>query len=358
VQKKAPQLEAELHRIWARKLAMWWRQYNEEYLAGALLAPIIEVVDAHAVLGRWHGAERRLAISVAHIERDPWLEVLDTLRHEMAHQYAGEVLKVDAETPHGEGFRRACEKLRCSPRASGVGGQHRAESEDRLLRRLRKVLSLAESPNENEAETAVKKARSLLLRYNIDVVALDEARHFSRRALGSIKGRRASYELWLAPILQEFFFVEALWNETYLAARDRTGTVLEIYGTATNLDMAEYVYDYLTQLLPSLWAVYRRERNLPDNRERQRYWAGVLAGFYHKLQDQEQHMQHEQALVWKGDGRLRDYYRYINPRVYVRHGRGVAPNEAYRAGLEQGRKVSIRRPVESSTSALGGYLGK
>jgi hypothetical protein len=338
---------------------MWWRHYNEEYLAGALLAPIIAVVDSHAALGRWHGAQRRLVISTAHIERDPWLEVLDSLRHEMAHQYVGEVLKEDVEAAHGQAFRRACEKLRCSPRASGVSatsGQNRPGAEDRLLRRLRKVLSLAESPNENEAETAVKKARCLLLRYNIDVVALDEARHFSRRALGSIKGRRASYELWLALILQEFFFVETLWNETYIAACDRAGTVLEVYGTLANLNMAEYVYDYLTQLLPPLWTTYSRARDLPNNRERQRYWAGVLEGFYHKLQDQEQYMRDEQALVWKGDGRLRDYYSHINPRVRVRYGRGVAPSEAYHAGLEQGRKVSIRRPLESSNSASGGYL--
>jgi len=356
----AAQLAAELRQTWGRKLLMWWRHYNEEYLAGALRLPVVEVVDSVAVLGRWHAAERRLAIAARHIERDPWLDVLDTLRHEMAHQYVGEVLKVDDETAHGEAFRRACQKLRCSPRASTASKRGAVADEDRLMQRLRKVLSLADSPNEHEAETAVQKARLLLLRYNIDIVALDAARQFSRRALGSIKGRRASYELWLALILQEYFFVETIWAETYIAARDRTGTVLEIYGTDANLDMAAYVYDYLTQLLPPLWNAYRSAQGLDSNRERQRYWAGVLEGFYHKLQDQDQHMhgEKEDLMRWKGDERLRQYYAHINPRVRVRYGRGVEPSEAYRAGLVDGRNVQIHRPVAAAANGIEGYIDR
>ena len=352
------QLAAALRQAWSRKLLLWWRHYNEEYLGGVLRLPLVEVVDSSAALGRWHGAQRRLVIAAMHIERDPWLDVLDTLRHEMAHQYVGEVLKVEDETAHGEAFRRACQKLRCNPRASGVGKKAASGDEDRLMQRLRKVLSLASSPNEHEAETAVQKARLLLLRYNIDVVALDAERQFSRRALGSIKGRRASCELWLALILQEYFFVETIWAETYIAARDRSGTVLEIYGTTANLDMASYVYDYLMRLLPALWDAYLLAQGLDSNRERQRYWAGVLEGFYHKLQDQDRQMLRQKGdlMRWQGDERLRQYYVHINPRVRVRYGRGVEPSEAYRAGLEEGRKVQIHRPVEAASSGIGGYI--
>lgn len=352
------QLAAELRQTWGRKLLLWWRHYNDEYLAGTLQLPLIEVVDSTAVLGRWHGAQRRLTIAVGHIERDPWLDVLDTLRHEMAHQYVGEVLEVEGETPHGAAFRRACHKLRCNPRASGVEKKTEVGDEDRLMQRLRKVLSLAASPNEHEAEAAVQKARLLLLRYNIDVVALDAERQFSRRTLGSIKGRRASYELWLALILQDYFFVETIWAETYIATRDRNGTILEIYGTAANLDMAAYVYDYLTRLLPALWDAYRSAEGLDSNRERQRYWAGVLEGFYHKLQDQDRHMHGQKGdlIHWQGDERLRHYYAHINPRVRVRYGRGVEPSEAYRAGLEEGRNVQIHRPVEAANGGIGGYI--
>ncbi len=354
----AAQLAAQLRTAWTRKLVAWWHHYNEEYLRAALRAPLIEVVDSRAALGRWHAVERRLVVSTRHIEADPWLDVLDTLRHEMAHQYVDEVLGVRDETAHGRAFERACEKLRCSARARGGGQREARGGDDRLLSRLRKVLSLADSPNENEAQAAVQKARHMLLRYNLDVVALDVQRHFSHRALGPVKGRRASYELWLSLILQEFFFVETIWTETYLAARDQRASVLEIYGTDANLDMATYVYDYLLQLLPRLWTTYRRACGLDSNRERQRYWSGVLEGFYHKLRQRDERARSEgEALVrWQGDAQLRAYYEYVNPRVRVRYGRGVCASEAYRAGYAEGQNVEIRQPLERSDEGFGGYL--
>ena len=349
-------VETDLHRSWIRKLYSWWRHYNEEYLGGVLRLPLIELGGAGEVLGSWDGSRRLLRIAASHIAADPWLRVMETLRHEMAHQYAGEVLQATDEAPHGEAFRRACAVLRCTPaaRASSEDEHSRGES-DRLLQRLQKVLSLTDSPNEHEAETAVQKARRLLLKYNIDVVELDQQRSFGHRCLGSIKGRRASYELWLAAILQEFFFVETLWVPTYRAQEDKTGTVLEIYGTSANLDMAEYVYAYLCGLLQRLWLEYKTRQELPGNRERQRYWAGVLEGFHHKLREQEQAIASERALVWRGDGQLAAYYRHINPRVHTRYGSGVAESAAYRDGLEEGRRVQIHRPVETA-AGFGGYL--
>lgn len=351
-------LAAELRTAWTRKLVAWWHHYNEEYLGGALRAPIVEVVDSRAVLGRWHMAERRLVVSAGHIEADPWLDVLDTLRHEMAHQYVDEVLGVRDETAHGRAFGRACERLRCSARARGSEQKAARQGDDHVLTRLRKVLSLADSPNENEAQAAVQKARHMLLRYNLDVVALDAQRAFARRALGAVKGRRASYELWLSLILQEFFFVETIWAETYIAERDQRASVLEIYGTDANLDMATYVYDYLLQLLPGLWKAYRCACGLDSNRERQRYWSGVLEGFYHKLRQRDERARSQGgALVrWQGDSQLRAYYEHVNPRVRVRYGRGVRASEAYRAGFAEGQNVEIRRPLERGDAGFGGYL--
>lgn len=349
-------VETGLHRAWVRKLYGWWHHYNDEYLNGAMRVPLIELGGQGEVLGRWYGQRRLMQIAAGHIATDPWLAVMETLRHEMAHQYVDEVLKVTDEAPHAEAFRRSCAKLRCAPTARAkAADQHDKMAADHLLQRLQKVLSLTDSPNEHEAETAVKKARRLLLKYNIDVVEIDAQRVFAHRCLGSIKGRRASYELWLALILQEFFFVETLWVPTYRAREDKTGTVLEIYGTAANLDMAEYVYAFLQGLLARLWPEYKARCGLPGNRERQRYWGGIVEGFHHKLTEQERQIGSEQALVWKGDSQLKSYYRHINPRVQTRYGNGVAESAAYRDGLAEGRRVQIHRPVESA-AGFGGYL--
>ena len=359
-----PDARGELGAAWVRALYRWWEFYDREYVRGALRRPLIELGDGRTHLGQWDAAHRRIVLSRYHVQDDPWADVLDTLRHEMAHQYVTEVLRPHDEAAHGEAFYEACRRLRCEPRASGRHPQAaqvtaRAE-EERVVRLVKKLLSLADSPNEHEAQAAVNKAQQLLLEYNIDLVETDAERAFERLRLGPVKGRHAAWELWLAMILNEFFFVEVLWTRSYDAGRDHEGTVLEVYGTVTNLEMAHFVYDYLSQLLTRLWDDYRRRRGLDGNRERMRYYAGVLQGFHGKLTQQQQAggTATSRALVWRGDVRLREYYRYHNPRVETRQSSGVAASEAFHHGVEEGRRVHLRRPLASSGSGLGGYLSR
>jgi hypothetical protein len=350
----AGQVTADLRAAWNRQLYRWWHHYNEEFLAHALRVPAIGLGESRTELGRWERAWRRLTISAWHITEDPWLQVMATLRHEMAHQFSDEVLAATGEPPHGPAFRRAAEKLRCL--AGPVDGSGFDAGNERVLARLKKVLTLAESPHRHEAEAAVKTARRLLLTYNIDLVALDQERGFGVRYLGEPKGRYAPYELWLAHLLHEFFFVEVVWVETYRPGEDRPGSILQVCGTPGNLEMAAYVHGYLTELLSRLWQEYRRRQQLTGNRERQRFFAGVLQGFCEQLRQQEQVIRAEGALVWAGDSRLVEYCRYLNPRTHTRRGRGVTVSAAYRDGVTEGHRVSIRRPVAASRDGFGGYL--
>ena len=347
-----------LRQAWVHKLSLWWAHYNRVYLNDVLHTPVIRLGQGIKTLGSWESEKRILTVSEIHIERDPWLAVLDTLRHEMAHQYVDEVLQIQNEGPHGQAFKDACEKLRCQPRASASVADLEIEEvvDDRILRLLQKVLSLADSPNENEAQAAMQKAHQLLLKYNIDIVQLNRDRRFEMRTLGRVKGRHTSAELWLGSLLNRFFFVETLWVQSYDAVRDKLGTELQVYGTAANLDMALYVYDYLTQLIDSLWREYKAYKGIRANRERQRYFAGVLAGFFQKLEAQEEILVTTEALVWKGDSQLQAFYRHMNPNVSTRYSGGVQVTDVYLDGVKDGQRVTIHRPVEGGGDGVKGLL--
>lgn len=343
----------QLYGVWNRNLYVWWDYYNNLYLEDGLKRPVIRLSSLKGSLGKWDAATRTMTLSLSHIEADDWLCVMDTLRHEMAHQYVDEVLQPAGEGPHGRTFQETCRKLRCGRKVSDPGVPR---EEDRALRLLRKVLSLASSPNENEAQLAVQKARELMLKYNLDRVALDRERHFSFLTLGTIKARHTAAELRMASLMGRFFFVEVLWQHTYDALRDKAGTILSVYGTPSNLEMAHYVYDYLWTVMESLWTLCRKTRQISGHGQRQRYFAGVLDGFYRKLEKQERAIQETRALVWRGDPRLTEYYRYLNPRIRTCYGGGVSATEVYRAGVSDGRNVTIHRPIEERKSSHGGYL--
>ena len=89
--KQSERIRLELQNAWILKLLRWWHDYNDEYLSGALRPPIFLLSHQSQHLGQWDHARRTLTISAAHIELNLWLSVMETLRHEMAHQYVDEM---------------------------------------------------------------------------------------------------------------------------------------------------------------------------------------------------------------------------------------------------------------------------
>jgi hypothetical protein len=350
----------ERERSWALHLFLEWEWFNTNFLKGALRAPVLEISHHEARLGHWDPATRTLAISARHIERDPWLAVIETLRHEMAHQYAHEVLGGTREAAHGPAFQRACEALRVSQAASGTGMQDAddpvARERRRVLSRVEKLLALGASPNTHEAELAVARARQLLLEHNLSELDLVE-RKFEVRRIGRMTQRKHLYEALLANVLLEFFFVQSIWVGTYDARKDKKGKVLEIHGTRTNLELAEYVHDYVSGLLPGLWERHKQARGLTSNRRRLEFYAGVVSGFETTLRRQNAELE-ERALVWKGDPALDSHFRWCYPRTETTSYGSGARGQTYVDGIAEGERVRIRKPIREGKPTFGGLLGR
>ncbi len=64
------------------------------------------------------------------------------------------------------------------------------------------------------------------------------------------------------------------------------GRVLEVSGTAPNIQLARYVFDFVQHFIRSQWADYRRDRKL--NRYRRMDFAvEIIEGFRSKLELQQ-----------------------------------------------------------------------
>ena len=347
----------------ALRVLEWWRRYNRDYAEERLRAPVVHVVPMPGRLGSWDRERRELRIAYEHIVRDPWHVVMGTLRHEMAHQYADEVLGAGDEVAHGSAFQRACRVLRADPAASAPLGAATGDTggaedpTERVMRRVSKLLALGGSPNEHEAASAVQKARALMLEHNLDVVTMDRERGFEVRVLGGVRRRRAAWEARLVGLLPEYFFVEVITCPDYDAATDTEGNSYHVYGTAANLAMAEYVYAYISSILPGLWERHRATHAIPGDRDRLQFFEGVVAGFRKKLESEESaRVASDNALVWRGDTRLTAFYRWHHPRVRATYSAGRARGAAFGAGHEAGRQVTLRRPLTSDSGGFGGFI--
>jgi hypothetical protein len=101
------------------ELAKAHEEYNQRYFDGVLRPVDIAVsrrmrsrLGQYTVAGG--GVAPEIAISRSHIRREPWVEVLHTLLHEMVHQWQAEQgLPLD----HGRAFREKAREIGIEPRA-------------------------------------------------------------------------------------------------------------------------------------------------------------------------------------------------------------------------------------------------
>ena len=361
-----PEANAMLRQAWVAEIRRWWEQYNEEFLDGVLQPPQILIADTERTLGSWDSTRRSITLSSAHIMESRWSAVLDTLRHEMAHQLCDEhLLGANDEPPHGPTFRIACRQLRveatASQRPAPKDGDdaHEAGPGVRLLRKIEKLLSLSSSPNQHEADAAFQKARQLMAEHQIEhVIGSRDSANYSALDLGPVKGRHQVWEFALANLLERFFFVQTIWTHTFDARRNKRGTVLRLYGTGHDLALAEHVYEYLTTTVQRLWEDYRKQRGLRGHRDRQQYYHGLLLGFGATLEQQESrlHAQHPALVVAAHNPELDAFFRHHHPRIQTtRRGRGQQ-SQARSDGAETGRSIRLHRPIRQQADSGGGRL--
>jgi hypothetical protein len=358
-QRDAAALGVELEAKLLDRLIYEWKSINYTYFDEALRLPVLHLSDTRTRLGQWHGELRSLEISRSLVLERPWPEVIEVLKHEVAHQYVDERLSIDDEPPHGPTFQRICERLGIDGRATAApDAPARNEDADdpaaKTVARIRKLLALAQSPNQNEAETAATAARRLMLKFNIEVDQTRTSEHASSRRygyrhLGRGSGRILEHERRLAKILINYFFVEGIWLPIYRPLDGKRGTVFEICGLEANLLMAEHVHEFLTATAERLWSEYRRTSKRTSNQDRQAFLAGVMRGFEGKLAAQSAEFQ-EQGLVWVPAPDLHQYFRKRYPKTTTVRRGGASRNEAYAEGNRAGKSIVLSQPVTSSSS--------
>lgn len=338
------ELNAALEAALVRELRAVYEYENEARFGRRLTAPVIALADSGRRLGQWVASVRRLELSRAFVFERPWLEVTSVLEHEMAHQYVDEVLGVRDESAHGETFRRVCEERGIDARAAGAPVASDGPEGDRVLDRIRKLLALAGSDNQHEAEAAMRRAHELMLRHNIEHVPQGyEVRH-----LGDPHKRTNRVESDVMGLLSEFFFVKVIRVPVYLAREAKHGHVYEIAGSHANVEMAAHVYAFLLATSDRLWHENRRDARVRGGRDKLAYQSGVIRGFRDKLVDERSDLRGT-GLVWVGDPQLAKFYRARHPRITTRS-RRVRVNAAHSAGREAGRTVVLHKPVERGPS--------
>jgi hypothetical protein len=339
-------LRIELEQAALRAIHKTYEQVNGALFRFKLRAPAFELTDSSDRLGRWVPAHRTLELARDLLLSHGWGVLEEVLKHEMAHQYVDEVLLVRDEPAHGPVFRRICEERGIDARAAGAPDTQAEAGNNPVLERIAKLLALAESPNEHEAQAAMSAAQRLMLKHNIEAAVSGGVTSYCFRHLGLPTGRVSEHERRLAMILDEFFFVQVIWVPVWRVSDAKRGSVLEVCGSRDNLELAAYVYDFLMYTAGALYRADRKRRRDRSHQARRKFLAGVMSGFHERLTS-ERRRSEAQGLVWVGDAELGGYFRRRHPHVrWARHAVSTG-GEAYARGQTAGRNIVLHRGVKS-----------
>lgn len=338
------QVEAEL----VRELGVLWAHYNRE-LFGKRLQPCTLAVEVMQPLGQWRSRERRILLSWRLILQRPWLSVIEVLKHEMAHQFVDEVLKVADETAHGPAFRAVCRERGIDARAAG---EVVTEDPGGVAGRIRKLLALSESPNAHEAEAAMSAAMRLLRRHGLELKDVSEEEPgYSIRQIGAVRTRVPKHEQVLAGVLTEHFGVRGIWIPAWDPIHDVRGRVLEIAGTEQAVELAAYIHAVVLASAEREWTAYRRKAGIRSDRDRRRFLEGVVMGVRTAMKATETSLRAE-GLILAADAGLDAWMEARHPRV-VRRTVRVQLDPAHAAGRAAGEGLKLRPALKDRPASAG-----
>ncbi len=323
-----------------RRSRFLWKNY---------LYPIHVVVFEGKEWGHFNAPYFQIALNRRLIWSAKDSVVRDILRHELAHYFT--LLEFGPVPAHGKEFHSICERFGFPDSVSAATMNLEVENESRegdihsekILEKVKKLLSLAQSSNAHEAEIATLKANALLLRHNLDYVEKEESLYLDRLLVRTRKDDKltAIYE-----ILRHFIVRPVI-------SMGKGTVCLEVTGTKTNVTLARYVAEFLERELDHQWDLARKEYGLSGLRAKNSFFLGMARGFDEKMKGvKKEFSEADQLALVKVEKNLEESIRVIYRRLgSVSSGRQT-DHEAREAGKEKGRNLSIRHGVQGSSKNL------
>jgi hypothetical protein len=158
------------------------------------------------------------------------------------------------------------------------GGSEIADGEEEIVRKVKKLMALANSANKNEAELAMLKSQQLLLKHHIDTRSLENEEEDKVFLLRILKQKKENAKMRAIGKILETFFVNVVYS------RSQGFIHLEILGSATNVEIAKYVASVLHSELDHLWNEAQKLASLKGVIAKNSFFLGLAKGYCDKVQ--------------------------------------------------------------------------
>jgi hypothetical protein len=323
---------------------------RSRFLFNSYLYPIQVVVFEGKEWGHFNASYLQIGLNKRLIYEAKDSVVRDILKHELAHYFTW-ILHKDV-SPHGPEFRKVCadfgfphevSQATMNLEASNLSKEGDLASE-RVLEKVKKLLSLAQSSNIHEAEVATIKANDLLLRHNLDYKADREEPIYLDRLL--LRKRKDTKLSAIYSILKHFIVRPVI-------SQGQESCCLEVSGSFTNVKLAGYVATFLDNELDHLWKDAQKNHSMRGVRSKNSFFLGVAEGFDQKMKEvKNRYSENDKKALMVVEKKL-DIDTQV---IYGRLGRSYSGHQTDRRAKELGHSAGLRLTIRNAVEGNGKNL--
>lgn len=302
----------------------------------------IVIFEDPSKLGFFNYAQFQIGINKKFIFEQNEQVIKDILRHELAHLYT--FLKYGVEVQaHGPEFQQVCQSFgwgKHISKATFIKSSEGLENSSRMVQKVEKLLRLSSSNNEHESRLATAKANELMLKHNLQILkeagSLIEDETYLKVVFES---KRASSKLYALYEILQLFYVRPVINR----GLGKT-TTLEVIGSKSNVEVADYVSKVLSLEFDRLWIQAKKEFQLSGINAKNNYFKGLQKGYIETIQTSRKAPTQSLSLIKKDlSERLQLVYPSLR-RTSIHSGR--QDFNAQCLGFEHAKKISLNKGVQ------------
>ena len=212
--------------------------------------------------------------------------------------------------------------------------------------KIKKLLALATSPNENEAKLALLKAKKLMMDHKVseaEVQGLDE-QELVHLQCDDIRWTTDSGEIWITN-LTDLIADNHLCSCSWLTRKGTRTHILHIHGLGTDVELCKSVIEYAVGFVRNRIKIEQRRRVTSDPKAvAASYARGFILGM--ELMYDEQKDEHpEWGLVVSKPQEVDEYMKSLGKKS-VRTKQTEFDPMAYMKGQNDGRQFNAQRVLE------------
>lgn len=222
-----------------------------------------------------------------------------------------------------------------------------------IIEKIKKLLALATSSNENEAKLAAAKAQELLVAHNLDMQTVNLSDNsYDHDILFEVSKSNAEYK-YVSWLINKYFFVMTI--QTQFGHK----RIYRVVGEKANIEIASYMSEFFFRAFRECFVQYRKDNGVPLEAKADFYF-GFYEGIKTQLEASRKKVEDSKGLVVIKDPKIREYaISAIGPIASVKTSVSTRGYDSVReAGFEKGRELNISRGIGGPSIKSGKLIGK